>query len=336
MPRLTRDQRLQVTTLSNDARWSVARLSEHFQVDRRTVQRLLAKHRETNTVEDKPHQRRPKATTPRQDRLLVRMSAVNPRLVARDLQQRWSVEYGVQASTSTVKRRLRSVGLHGRIAKRKPLLTARHRATRLLWAQERQHWTPEQWRRCIFTDESPVHLVNSRQRRYVRRRGGTAMQPQHIRPTVHASSGKLEIWGGFTYDGLRPLACIQGRLNAMSYCELLQEHLLPLDLPGNNLILQQDNATCHSARVTQRFLQENHIEVLPWPPQSPDLNPIENLWSQLQQEVDKVPVQGMNGLWAEVQRQWQRLDPQVLRNLIDSMPRRVEQVIAARGNSIPY
>lgn len=162
------------------------------------------------------------------------------------------------------------------------------------------------------------------------------MHPAHLRPTVHSSSGKLEVWGGFSYDGRRVLARIQGSLNAERYCQLLEDNLLPLDLPGNDLALQQDNATCHSARRTQRFLEENNIDVLPWPAQSPDLNPIENLWSQLQEQVDRRVVHGFDQLWETALEIWNGLDVQILQNLVDSMPRRIQAVIEAGGRSIPY
>lgn len=336
MPRLTHDQRVQVVTLKNDAGWTVNRIAEHLHTDRRTVQRLLAKHRNTGSVEDQPHPRRPRRSTLREDRILVRMSAAAPMQVARQLRQRWNTEHGVEASVATVKRRLKDAGLHGRIAKRKPLLSQRHKTARLAWARQRSDWTVEQWQRCFFTDESPLHLVNSHQRRYVRRRGGTAMRPEHIRPTVHASSGKILVWGGFFHNGTRVLARVQGRLNAEGYCNLLREHVVPLNLQANNQLLQQDNATCHSARRTQTFLRENNITLLPWPAQSPDLNPIENLWSQLQQQVDRRVVHGLDGLWDAALEEWNNLDNQVLTNLVDSMPRRVQQLIAANGGAIPY
>lgn len=336
MPRLSAEQRLQIVTLHNDAGHSILQLSQRFQCDRRTVQRLLAKHRVTGSTEDLPRPGQPRVSTAREDRTLVRMSAANPHLVARQLRQRWSTEHGVQASTSTVKSRLFNAGLVGRISKRKPLLSQQHKNARLQWARERQHWTVDDWRRCFFSDESPIHLVMSRQQRYVRRRGGTALHPGHTRPTVHASSGKILVWGGFSHHGPNPLVRIRGTVTAAAYCDILQEHLLPLNLPRRGLIFQQDNATSHRARRTQQFLEENNIEVLPWPAQSPDLNPIENLWSHLQQEVDRIPVQGFDGLWEAALNVWQNLPQGLIDNLINSMPRRVEAVITARGGPTKY
>ena len=336
MPRLTHDQRLQIVTLHNHGGHSVDQLSTNFNCDRRTVQRLLAKFRHTQSVDDRHRAARPSVSTERENCALIRMSSSNPRLVARQLKQRWRTEHGVEASVSTVKSRLRDAGLFGRIAVKKPLLTARHRRTRLEFAQEHRDWTVEQWSRCLFSDESPIHLVASHQQRYVRRRGGTALRQQHIRPTVHSSSGKLMVWGAFSLNGGRPLARICGNLNAASYQDILRDHLLPLNLPQNGLIFQQDNATCHSARTTLRFLEDNNVDVMRWPPQSPDLNPIENLWGYLQQRLDRLEVRTMDELWAAAEREWRGIPQDVITNLVESMPARMALVIAARGGSTRY
>lgn len=336
MPRLTHDQRIRIVTLHDEAGRTIQQLTVQFRVDRRTVQRLLRKHRETQSVDDRLHPGRARKTTVREDRVLIRMSAGNPRQVARELRQRWNVEHGVDASLSTVKDRLNKGGLPGRIARKKPLLTQRHRQARLEWARQHRNWTVEQWNNCYFSDESPLHLVQASQRRYVRRRSGTAMHPQHIRPTVHSSSGKMDVWGAFSRHGVRPLVRYRGNLNAEAYTNILNENLVPLNLQAAGKVFQQDNATCHTARTTQRFLAEHHIEVIPWPAQSPDLSPIENLWAHIQREVDAMPVNGFDGLWAAAQEVWQNIPDQLIANLISSMPRRCQLVIDALGGSIKY
>lgn len=336
MPRLTHDQRLQIVTLHLYGNHSVQQLCERFHCDRRTAQRLVAKYRQTGSVDDRRRQPRQRVSTERDDRALIRMSSRNPAFVARQLQQQWRIYHAVPASVATVKRRLCSAGLYGRIAIKKPLLTARHRRTRLQWALERRTWTVEQWRQVCFSDESPIQYVASAQRRYVRRRRGAATQLQHVRPTVHAASGKLQVWGAFTQNGIRSLVRFYGRLNAAAYQDMLREHVLPLNLPQHGLIFQQDNATCHTARTTLRFLQQNDIDVMPWPPQSPDLAPIENLWSYLQNRLDCLEIHSVNDLWESALREWRDIPQEIIDHVIESMPRRIEMVIAAKGGPIRY
>ena len=335
MPRLSHDQRVTVMTLRGEG-YSVEQLRQRFNVSRSTIQRLLCRERETGRVDDRPRSGRPRVSTERDDRCLRRMSLANPRLVARNLRQRWRNEHGVTASTQTVARKLSQMGLHGRVAARKPLLSARHRRTRLQWARERLHWTAADWRQHFFTDETPIHYIQSRQRRYVRRQRGQRLRQDLIRPTVHSGSGKLMVWGGFSADGTRKLATVQGTLNTERYIQLFTDNLLPLDLTARGLTFQQDNAPPHKSRRTLQFFQTEGIQVLHWPPQSPDLNPIENLWGYLKDRLEAIEIHSMVELSDAVYREWAAIPVEVLENLIDSMPRRVHAVITAGGRHTKY
>ena len=75
-----------------------------------------------------------------------------------------------------------------------------------------------------------------------------------------------------------------------------------------------------------------------WPAQSPDLNPIKHLWVHLKRQLAAYPTpsSGINDLWERTQREWEAIDTAVVQNLIESMPRRVEEVIKARGGYTNY
>jgi hypothetical protein len=78
--------------------------------------------------------------------------------------------------------------------------------------------------------------------------------------------------------------------------------------------------------------------LLPWPAQSPDLNPIEHLWNHLKtrlEEYEEAPKE-MGELWERVDKEWNEIEPEVCQNLIESMPRRVEAVIQAKGGYTKY
>ena len=75
------------------------------------------------------------------------------------------------------------------------------------------------------------------------------------------------------------------------YIEVLRTHLLPQIkkwFPENeHSIFMHDSAPCHRAKSVTKFLRDNNIKVLPWPGNSPDMNPIENLWEVAKKEIAK-------------------------------------------------
>ena len=80
------------------------------------------------------------------------------------------------------------------------------------------------------------------------------------------------------------------------------------------------------------------MEVLLWPAQSPDLNAIEHLWNHLKRKLAEyeVPPQGILELWERVQEEWGKIKPEVCQGLIESMLRRVEAIIKAKGGYTKY
>ena len=95
------------------------------------------------------------------------------------------------------------------------------------------------------------------------------------------------VWGGIAHGIKSQLIIVAGNMTAVRYRdEILRAVAVPL-VQQRNLILQQDNARPHVARVCQDFLANNNIASLAWPPYSPDLIPIEHMWDELDRRVRK-------------------------------------------------
>ena len=149
------------------------------------------------------------------------------------------------------------------------------------------------------------------------------------------------VWGCFTADGLGPLIRINGRQKSSDYVDLLETHLLPfLDIldPDLEYTFQDDSAPIHRARVVSNWFEENQVDHLPWPAQSPDLNPIEHLWDELERRVRRrIPLPTSEAeLFSFLEEEWYNLDESVYQNLINSMPNRILAVKKARGNPTKY
>ncbi|GBC21983.2 IS630 family transposase [Rhizophagus irregularis DAOM 181602=DAOM 197198] len=103
-----------------------------------------------------------------------------------------------------------------------------------------------------------------------------------------------------------------------------------------NFIFQDDNAPIHTARVVKSWEEENEVNSLPW--QSPDLNPIEHLWDELERQVwvHKPLPKNRENLWEILQEEWSNIEADKYQNLISSMPRRISAVINSKGYPTKY
>ena len=150
--------------------------------------------------------------------------------------------------------------------------------------------------------------------------------------------GSVMVWGGISHGVKTPLVVIQGNLTAVRYRDqVLMPHALPL-VNAHNLTFQHDNARPHVARVCRDFLIQNNVQVLDWPPYSPDLNPIEHLWDALDRRVrNRVNVpNNVAQLQLALIQEWNNIPQRTIDNLVGSMVRRVRAATAARGGHTRY
>ncbi|CAG5015993.1 unnamed protein product [Parnassius apollo] len=99
------------------------------------------------------------------------------------------------------------------------------------------------------------------------------------------------VWSVISAKGVGRLYVVQGTMRQHQYKEVLQNRLLPTLREwfpdSENFTFMHDSAPCHKAKSVTKFLEENIIPVLPWPGNSPDMNPIENLWEITKAEIAK-------------------------------------------------
>ena len=144
------------------------------------------------------------------------------------------------------------------------------------------------------------------------------------------------VWGAFSKDGCLPLQRVDGNLNAHRYIDILEYNVKPYFEIHPEFHFQQDNAPSHSARSVKSWLQEKGIQVLEWPACSPDLNPIENLWSVLKSQLDLQVSESLDSVFATANCLFCDIDQCILDNVIDSMLRGCAEVIRNKGASIDY
>ena len=99
----------------------------------------------------------------------------------------------------------------------------------------------------------------------------------------------------------------------------------------------QDNARPHSAAITRQFLATNIVNVLDWPANDPDLNPIEQVWNELGSRVRRNhAINTVNDLAAVLQAEWANLLAPFIQRYVNSMCRRITACIAQNGRHTRY
>ena len=171
-------------------------------------------------------------------------------------------------------------GLKSWRPKKTPLLLTQQKDARLEFVRQREEKENSFWERVLWTDETKIELFGYDYRNDVRRKDGESDSPKSTVLTNKFDGGSIIIWGCFSAKGAGKVSVIDGKMNAQKYKQILQENVMSsiesLDLPSD-YIFQQDNDPKKTAKSTKKCLSENNVNVLQWPSQSPDLNPIGNL-----------------------------------------------------------
>ncbi len=147
----------------------------------------------------------------------------------------------------------------------------------------------------------------------------------------------------FSWHTLGPLGPIEDHLNATAYLSIVAEHVRPFMstvCPSSDGYFQLDNATCHKAQIISDWLLEpdNEFNLLKWPPQSPDLNPIEHLWDVVEREIHIMDVQPTNlqQLYDAIMSIWTKISEECFQHLVESMLQRIKAVLKAKGGPTRY
>jgi transposase len=334
---LSEESRIRVVVLHEEG-YSSPKIAKRVGCNQSTVIRIIKKHQETGSTADRHRTGRPKKTTQRQDRVLLRTSLVNRKLTSPLLLREWQEKCSVDVCPSTVRRRCLEFGLRGCKARKKPLLTEQQRKKRLLWAKEYSKWSKEEWEKVLFSDESTFCILGNQANTYVRRFPYEEYKPECLNLSVKCPT-KVMIWGCMAASGVGRLKIVEGMVNATKYIEILQQSMLPSAerLFASDFFFQDDNAPCHRAKIVASWIKKKRIKTIYWPAQSPDLNPIENLWHKISLEISKKQPRSKRELIEALIAAWNHIiTPEHLRKLVHSMPERCRLVRMNKGWPIKY
>lgn len=208
----------------------------------------------------------------------------------------------------------------------RPLLTSKHIDARLAFCLKYRDFD---WTKVVFSDESMFQMHPNSIKMLGKKR--KILQKPKFSP-------KFMVWVGISVKGKTDLKICKKNMNSSEYILTLTDFLLPKvnEIYKNGFVFQHDNAPCHKSMATRNFLTSNDISTIDWPPNSPDLAPIENCWGYIKQKLSKVKIKNLKDLEAKVMSFWDDLDDSYLTSLVTSMKNRIELCIEAKGKHIAY
>lgn len=318
-------------------------------IPRSTISSFLSRVKKRGFDKNLPRSGRPRITTIRDDRRLIRKALGQTRVPLAQL----PFLSDSNLSVSTIRRRLQEEHIKKWRAAKRPRLNKGHVAKRYKWAKEHIEWTEKEWEKVGWSDECSVEKGADPRQVWVFRRPGEheKFKPQNVVCTDKSGSISLMVWGCFVGSHQGPLVSFRGVNTAATYVDTLRDILLPFieKMPRrlrNDFIFQQDNARIHTAKLAKAWFQEQAFKLMEWPPNSPDMNPIEHIWRVLKAALHKrYPDTNMLPGGPEKVRQqleerlkivWDEIEPEVFSNLVESMARRVATLHAAKGWYTPY
>ena len=249
-----------------------------------------------------------------------------------------SNDLGVSLSATSIRRLLKSRGIVPLIKPKKPLLRKKNIADRVAFAKSHIAWTETDWKHVVWSDETKINLFGSDGIHWCYKRKDTQLKPQHVQQTVKHGGGSVMVWSCITWSGVGFLVFIDGNMDKQLYKTILQEDLLrtleDYHLNQKDVVFVHDNDPKHKSMLVTDWLKNQEFETMVWPAQSPDLNPIENVWSLLKRRIysnyDKPPT-SIKELKERITETWYAITPEEVRPYLLSVNKRCQEVIRAKG-----
>jgi len=336
--RTTTEQRWAVIALHKDAR-SNTYIAKKLGMSRNTVRDILARYDATGSPLSGSRSGRPRCTDEALDTAIAFTAHVDkftsPRQIKRKLE--------LDPSRMTIERRLQEAGLFGRVARHKRDYSAEELRKRLSFAEGYKDWTEEKWEKVLFSDEKCFYGKGFCGRTWVRRPRGEALNPEYcVHKTAHPV--KVNVWAAFCAAGQGYCHIFNEKLDSHLYKRILADNLLPSARLHFSLApprleswhFLHDNDPKHTSGVVKEWIHNNGVATIDFPPYSPDLNPMENLWNDMARAVEKHACETMEELQDVVAAEWDKVDADLMCKLAHSMPARCQAVIDANGWHTKY
>ena len=276
-------------------------------------------------------------TSEMEDAVIVHTAENDPFLTNKEIRN----QMHLSASVDTIQRRLDAAGLPSCIAANKRHYSEEDRRKRLSFALGYEDWTPEQWEHLIPSDEKTFEGVGRKRHKRVHRPKGERFNPVYTDHfTIYAPS--CHVLACFCARGPGRIEIYQGKLDGKALRSLLDRTIVQtakdyFDVDhAEEWWFQHDNSPPFKSDVCQKWIHDHGIHLLDFPPNSPDLNPIENIWPRVSALIDQSHPTTPLATAEAFKAAWQRVPLDIWNDYAQSMPARIAAVIEANGNATKF
>lgn len=324
----SKDTYVRVAESYENGNISVRAISRDTGIPRTTVARYLDKYKKAVPVTEVQIQGRQSKISDEDMKCITGLLSENQLLTSKQLSEELARRRNVKVSPKTIRNHLHRLKYKNSRPRNVPMLSGVAKEKRLRFAAEN---VSTDWEKVFFSDETMIQLGANLTCAW-HQSGSRPLNPTSRFPQ------KLMFWSAVSTWSKFELVEIEGTMTAERYVSLMREKFVPWvrRQKRGKWIFQQDNAPSHTANRSKAFFVEEKIDCLVWPPYSPDLNPIENLWGLLKIRVDARKPKTKDELRAIANEEWCSISMDTVRNTIRSLPARLEKVIAAGGGNIDY
>lgn len=299
-----------------------ATLAQRVKMCPRTFRRNMKILEDGGSLKRKQGSGRPTKITGNNKKRLSQIALKNPTFSTQNVCNRFNVLTGSSISKSTVFRSLQSSGIQKKLAKIIPKITPEQEKKRLEFCRI---WKDFDFSDVWLSDECIFQLYRNK----IKLWSSNGKRPQKGFPKF---SPKVMVWGALSFKSFYLEIIENGTINSRKYCNIIQNFVPHANaLFPNGWILEQDGATPHTSHETRNFFMDNFLQILQWPPNSPEINPIENVWTVLKAFVEKKNPQSKHELIQYIQESQHEITISLRRNLMSSISRRLAACFENRG-----